>query len=288
MNAKIHLGTCAWSYDDWRGAFYPQHLPQHDWLEFYARHFGAVEVDSTFYHAPGERAVAHWHGQTPAHFRFACKVPRAITHELRLRDSQEKMEAFLDSLAPLSEKLGCVLIQLPPGFSIRQDESALRDFVRHLPPQFRYAVEFRKHEWHLPRIVHLFEQHRICWVWNDISALAEQNRAPFEFLPQTTDFLYVRLMGDLAHKYRADGSRIFQYTQMRWPRDSALESWTVKIQRHAAESSEVFIFASNHFEGFAPATCQRIGQRFNIGIKLPSASSPKAAQAGKNPQLELL
>jgi hypothetical protein len=62
----------------------------------------------------------------------------------------------------------------------------------------------------------------------------------------------------------------------------------VKIQRHADASSDVFIFCSNHFEGFAPSTCQRIGQRLNIEIKLPPASTPDSGQSEKNPQLELL
>ena len=76
---KIRIGACAWSFDDWRGAFYPPQLPHSRWLEFYARHFSAVEVDSTFYHTPGAHAVAHWLDQTPDAFCFVCKAPREVT-----------------------------------------------------------------------------------------------------------------------------------------------------------------------------------------------------------------
>lgn len=287
MNSKIKIGTCAWSFDDWRGSFYPPRLPHSDWLEFYARHFNSVEVDSTFYHTPGERVIAHWVEQTPDHFRFACKTPREVTHDARLRDCTEKMEMFLEGIAPLGEKLGCVLIQLPPGFSIRQDETALREFIRRLPPGFRYAVEFRRSEWHMPRIVHLFEEYRICWVWNDITPLAEQNHAPFEFLPQTTDFLYVRLLGDFATKYHASRNRVNRFESVLWPRDSALDGWAIRIGRHMEKSSRIFIFANNHYEGFSPISCRRIAERFGMDIQLPTPSFSTGKQK-TDAQLSLL
>src|SRR6516225_2938603 len=77
--ATIKIGTCAWSYEDWRGVFYPEHLPAGERLEFYARHLPAVEVDSTFYHAPTPQVAAHWAEETSADFAFACKLTREIT-----------------------------------------------------------------------------------------------------------------------------------------------------------------------------------------------------------------
>src|SRR5262245_43572491 len=108
---SIRLGTCAWSYDDWRGAFYPEHLPAGERLPFYARHFPTVEVDSTFYHPPAPHVSAHWAEVTPDHFRFSPKLPREITHERKLRDCREPLDAFLAGIEPLGEKLGAVLIQ---------------------------------------------------------------------------------------------------------------------------------------------------------------------------------
>ncbi|PYK27381.1 MAG: hypothetical protein DME52_04095, partial [Verrucomicrobia bacterium] len=83
---KIRIGACAWSFEDWRGSFYPSHLPESQWLEFYANYFPAVEVDSTFYAAPAQATIQRWIEITPAAFRFACKLPREITHTRRLRD----------------------------------------------------------------------------------------------------------------------------------------------------------------------------------------------------------
>lgn len=273
-SSKINIGTCAWSCDDWKGAFYPAGLPENHWLEFYARHFSAVEIDSTFYHAPTPHAAAHWNEQTPADFRFALKMPREITHELKLRDCTEKVGAFMQSIEPLRSKLACVVVQLPPGFTPQRDERELKKFVLALPDDVRFAIEFRQPAWHLPRIVRFFEQHRIAWVWSDLTSIEEQNRAAFEFLPQTTDLVYIRLLGDSATMNLIDHSSEHRYGTLMWPRDSSLDSWAVKIQRHVVESDSMLIFAGNHFEGFAPLTCQRIATRLGLPIELPAPVRP--------------
>ena len=102
--ANIKIGTCAWSYEDWRGVFYPEHLPAAARLEFYARHLPAVEVDSTFYHAPTPQVAAHWGELTPPEFAFSCKLSREITHERKLRDCAEPLHEFLQTLEPLGKK----------------------------------------------------------------------------------------------------------------------------------------------------------------------------------------
>lgn len=282
VSQKINIGTCGWSFDEWRGGFYPAHLAHNHWLEFYARHFSAIEVDSTFHHTPGANAVAHWFDSTPDDFCFSCKMPREITHELRLRDCEAKVEAFLEGIAPLQDKLGCILVQLPPHFSRRHDEAALRNFVMHLPRGLRFAIEFHDADWHRPRIAHLLEENQICWSWTDVSSLDQQNRAAFEFLPQTTSFLYLRLLGDLGLKYEASHGALL------WPRDSSIESWAIKIKNHLAETSRIFIFVGNHFEGFAPLTARRIASQLGLQIQLPQIDESKTHEEAPDPQLNLL
>ena len=284
----IHIGTCAWSYDDWRGVFYPEHLPQAKWLEFYARHLAAVEVDSTFYHVPTPHAAAHWHEVTPPHFRFACKLPREITHERKLRDSADALAEFLAGLEPLGEKLACVLVQLPPFFTPQHDATALRDFVLGLPGGVRFAIEFRHAGWHVPRFAHLLEEHRVCWVWSDATALEQQAEGAFAFQPDTADFAYVRLLGDLGKKYGADGRQIHRYRELLWPREPGLESWAVRIRQAVAEKAAVFVAASNHYEGFAPQTCQRLGERLGAKIELPVPDGETGGDVAADPQMELL
>ncbi len=270
--ANIHIGTCAWTYDDWRGVFYPEHLPAADRLAFYARSFSAVEVDSTFYHIPTPHVCEHWAEVTPPGFRLTCKVPREITHDHKLRDAGEPLAAFLRAVERLGEKLGCLLVQLPPWFHPKHDEHALREFIHGLPGGFRWAVEFRDAEWHLPRFVHLLESHRVAWVWNDLSPLAQADAAAFGFLPATADFALVRLMGDLETKYDAGGKRVHHYRKIQWPRAQSLDNWAVKIQQTAAEASDVFVSVSNHFEGYAPHTARELARRLGMELKLPADS----------------
>ena len=267
---KIRIGACAWSFEDWCGAFYPADLPNSHWLEFYARYLPAVEVDSTFYGAPAENTVRRWVEMTPAVFRFACKLPREITHACRLRDCSAELNSFLRAIEPLAPRLQVILIQLPPSFAPKDGKPALRKFLAQLPRDFRFAIEFRHVGWHRPQIIRLLEKYRTCWVWADTSPLNERNLAPFEFLPCTTDFLYLRLLGDYATKYSVNGGHLHRYEKLLWKREAALESWSLKIERHLSEVRNVWTFVSNHFEGFAPETCQRLAQRLGFNLPLPS------------------
>jgi uncharacterized protein YecE (DUF72 family) len=133
----------------------------------------------------------------------------------------------------------------------------------------------------------LLEKYRIAWVWADTSPLNERNLAPFEFLPRTADFLYVRLLGDYATKYSADGNHLHQYGMLLWKREVALESWAVRIERHLPEVRSVWAFAGNHFEGFAPETGQRLAERLGFELPLPSETE-KALAEQDTAQLELL
>ena len=283
---KIRIGSCAWSFDDWRDVFYPHELPESHWLEFYAGHFPAVEVDSTFHAAPTEATVRRWAETTSASFRFTCKLPRQITHICRLRDCAAELISFLRAIELLGPKLQVILIQLPPSLTPADGKHALRKFLAQLPRDFRFAVEFRHAGWHRPQFIRLVEKYRICWVWADTTPLNERNLAPFEFLPCTTDFLYLRLLGDYATKYDIDGGHIHRYEKLLWKREAALESWSLKIQRHLSDVRSVWAFAGNHFEGFAPETCQRLAQRLGFDLPLP-LETEQALSSDKQSQLDL-
>jgi len=82
----------------------------------------------------------------------------------------------------------------------------------------------------------------------------------------------VRLLGDYATKYDVDGGHVHRYEKLLWKREAALESWSVKIHRHFPDVRSVWAFAGNHFEGFAPETCQRLAQRLGFDLALPSQS----------------
>ncbi|MGI9086931.1 MAG: DUF72 domain-containing protein [Chthoniobacterales bacterium] len=278
---KIRLGACAWSFEEWRGVFYPADLPAERWLEFYSHYFPAVEVDSTFYSAPPENTVRRWLESTPASFRFACKLPRAITHACRLRDCSAELTEFLRGIELLAPKLQVILIQLPPSFAPKEGRPILRGFLEQLPRDFRFAIEFRHPGWHRPQVARLLEKHRVCWVWADVSPLNERNLAPFELWPNTADFIYVRLLGDYETKYDDDGKHLHRYGKLLWKREAALESWALKIERHLGESRNVWAFVNNHFEGYAPETSQRLAHRLGYELPLPSQLETASPDPGQ-------
>jgi uncharacterized protein YecE (DUF72 family) len=282
---KIRIGTCAWSFEEWSAAFYPPDWPSSRWLEFYARYFPAVEIDSTFYRVPEETVARLWMEITPPHFRFACKLPMEITHRRRLRDCAAELSVFFRAIEPLAPKLRIVLIQLPPSYAPKDEKSGLRKFLAQLPGDFRFAIEFRHADWHRPHFIRLLEKHRVCWVWSDTSGLNERNLAPFEFQPLTSDFLYLRLLGDALTKYDGKGERLHRYGKLLWKREAALDSWGVRIQRHLHDVRSVWAFANNHYEGFSPETCQRLAQR--LGYALPLPTGDKAVAPNEPGQLDL-
>lgn len=284
---KIRIGTCAWSFEEWRDVFYPRGLPASEWLAWYARFLPTVEIDSTFYAPPQPDTVLRWVEETPSHFRFSCKLSREITHRRRLRDCTTELQEFLRAMDPLAPKLRVVLVQLPPTFSPREGKSSLRAFLAQLPRDFRFAIEFRHAGWHRPEIIRLLEKHHVCWVWADNSPLNERNLAPFEFQPRTTDFLYVRLLGDYATKYDRDGKQVHHYGKLLWKREAAMESWVLKMERQLPEIRGLYIYVNNHFEGFAPETCQRLAERLGFELPLPAAAE-LTSEPADHAQLDLL
>ena len=270
---KIRIGSCAWSFEEWLGNFYPAELRSEiDALN---------KIVSTFYHVPAEATIHRWVEHTPAAFRFACKLPREITHARQLRDCRTELNTFLRAIEPLAPKLQVILIQLPPSFGPKDGRQVLRGFLAQLPRDFRFAIEFRHPGWHRPQVIRLLEKHRVCWVWADTTALNERNLAPFEFLPRTTDFLYLRLLGDYSTKYDRGGQHVHRYGKLLWKREAALESWALKIERHLGEVRNVWAFVNNHFEGFAPETCQRLANRLGFELALPSALETASADPGQ-------
>lgn len=272
VQAPLALGTSAWSYADWRGVFYPEKLAQSRLLGWYAEHFGAVEVDSTFYHTPSAKATTRWAGETPPEFVFTTKLVRSMTHELRLRDCDALLATYLKGLEPLGEKLGVVLVQLPPGFKPKSDGEALERFVERLPAEWRFAIEFRDPAWETERYVACLRQHRVAWVWSDTApfdAAAAGGGGP-RSTPETAPFAYIRLLGDLGTKYDSGGKRrIERYDHIRWPRDAALDQWAARVQEARRSGMPVYCFAANHFEGCSPLTVRRLAQKIGVPISFP-------------------
>jgi uncharacterized protein YecE (DUF72 family) len=150
------VGTSGWQYRDWRGAFYPDRLPQREWLRYFASRFPTVEVNNSFYRLPEAATFRRWREETPPGFLVTVKASRYVTHIRRLRDARESVELFWSRARELGDKLGPVLFQLPPRF--QADIGLLRDFVGVLPAGIRPAFEFRDASWSRPEVFEVLDR----------------------------------------------------------------------------------------------------------------------------------
>ena len=140
--SKIHLGLPFWGFEGWQGGLYARDSRPADYLGQYARVFDAVEGNTTFYAEPPPATVEKWGRETSPGFRFCFKLPRTITHDAMLHDVEDETARFLDRLRPIEDRLGPIMIQLPPNFGARE-LPRLEAFLRTLPREFRFAVELR-------------------------------------------------------------------------------------------------------------------------------------------------
>ena len=113
----IALGTSSWSFDAWQGVFYPEGVGKTEMLEYYARQFPTVEVNTSFYGLPVPSTLIKWVESVPSGFTFALKFPKRISHEKRLVDCEAETLAFIDALHALGSCAGPAFLQLPPDFS---------------------------------------------------------------------------------------------------------------------------------------------------------------------------
>lgn len=261
VSARVRLGTQGWSYDDWKGVFYPPGAKQEDRLPFYAEIFDTVELDTTFYHAPKASIARSWDRHTPADFRFAAKLPRAITHDALLHDSAEALSTFARAMEPLGEKLGPLLVQLPAEFARTGGTlHTLGRFLGGAPRGIRLAVEFRHASWHAPPVVELLRAHgaALAWTeWRDLPRVTDV----------TADFLYLRWLGDRR--------TIERYDRVQVDREAEFRAWEADLMRVFGEVREVYGYFNNHWAGHSPASANEMKRRLGLPFVEPRERWPQ-------------
>lgn len=237
MSRNIYIGTSGWTYDDWRGRFYPAKVPRKGWLAWYATQFCATEINGSFYRTPSIEAVQAWHDATPDDFRFAWKASQFITHWKRLSpNSQNSIELMESRLTVLGCKSGPVLFQLPARF--KADCERLAQFLEMLPRAYDYAFEFRDASWYQEAVFALL-RHR-----NVSLCLSDHFQAPAPWIV-TARHVYVRGHGPTG-RYRDS------YPQ------SALQSLAERIRTWRTERRQIYVFFDNDQKSAAPKDAARL------------------------------
>lgn len=268
MSTRYFIGTQGWSYSDWSGPFYPSSVPASGYLQFYAKAFGAVEVDSSFYAIPPASHVLGWRDRTPRSFRFALKLPGELTHERRLRGGDEVLTTFCKRAELLEERLGVLLVQLPPDFTPKE-RSALESFVGRLPEGFRFAIEFRHRGWLVEDTYESLGAAGVALAlsqgpWIPLRRVMEAAARP------TADFTYIRWLGDRP--------KISLYTHLQIDRATEIREWAALLAGLEGKVAEVYGFFNNHYEGHSPASARRL---------LGHLGEPVVAPDDLDPQLSL-
>jgi uncharacterized protein YecE (DUF72 family) len=221
---RLHVGTSGYNFPEWKGSFYPPKLPSAKWLEYYAQQLGTVEINYTFYRMPSAKTIAGWDAATPAGFTFVLKAPQRITHFARLRNIDEPLRFFLDTVRKLNAKLGPVLFQLPPNF--KKDVVRLSDLLTQFPSDVRAACEFRHASWWSDDVYELLRSTNTALCIAD----TEEGTTPLEV---TADFGYVRLRDE---GYSAE----------------ALGEWLRKLRGIGTRWTDAFVFFKHEEKGVGP------------------------------------
>ena len=225
----IHIGTSGWHYLHWVGVFYPEHMPSGEFLTYYTRYFGTVEINNTFYHLPTVQTLRDWRDRTPKGFLFACKGSRFITHMKKLKDPRQSVRRFLQTIEVLGEKVGPILFQLPPHW--RKNLTRLDDFLKTLPSKYRFAFEFRDESWFDQTIYDLLAKHHAAFCFYNLAG---------RWSPEivTANFVYIRLHGP-------KGPYQGEYDE------KILRAWAKKSERWSSEGMDVFCYFDNDQNGHA-------------------------------------
>lgn len=244
MPHPIRIGVGGWTYEPWRGPFFPEGLRQADELRFAARALTAIEVNGTFYRTQTPATFRKWAKQTPDAFMFTLKAPRYVTTRRELAATKDSIQRFLGSgLEELGPKLGPINWQFPPTKTFDCADVAgfldlLPDSLNGLP--LRHAIEARHESFHAPAFAQLLTDRGVAAV------LGADGPYP-EIDLDTARFAYLRLMGT-------------QEDQAQGYPSQALDRWTSRLRR-IARDREVFAFVISGHKAANPAAAQALIQR---------------------------
>jgi uncharacterized protein YecE (DUF72 family) len=270
VSGTLHYGTSSWSEKAWDGVFYPAGLPAAEQLPWYATQFRTVEADVTYYRVPDRRLVTGWRDRTPEGFTLAAKFPRSIVHagegatpdgsKVLVREHVARdLERVLDAMSILGPKCGPLVLQLPyfnrSAFaSAAAFRERLAEFLRTLPPDFRYGVELRNKSWVDAPMLALLREHRCALVLVDLVYMPHPAELAERYDLLTTDFTYARLIGD---RKKIDAlTDTLDHVVL--DQSERLESWAGLVRELLARAKDVYVYANNHYAGYAPDTIREL------------------------------
>jgi len=245
---KLFFGTSGWSYKEWVGPFYED---ERRMFSYYVQFFNTVEINSTFYRYPSRSTIYGLNRVSPPGFIFSAKLPKLITHKKKLNPKENikrDLMRFLELLEPLSasDKLGCILVQLPPKFKYDSDVERLEGFLGIIPDDYEFAIEFRNSSWMREETWRMLREHNVAYCVVDEPSLPPEVHV-------TANFAYFRWHGRSRRPWYN-----YHYSE------EELKEWVPKINEAGKRTEKIYGYFNNHFHGYAVENCIEFMQMLNV------------------------
>jgi uncharacterized protein YecE (DUF72 family) len=315
---SVRIGTSGWSYPGgrgtWNGVFYPPkgaRVRGFDELEFYARWFDVVEVNSTFYGQPRPQVTAKWAERTPPGFEFAVKLYQKFTHPAMFREAataaapeaeaawldqtglvrQADVDEFRAGIAPLADagKLGPLLAQFPPSFTVSSEAIDYLGWLLLTLADYSLAVELRHRSWsdQARDTADLLDAYAATWVlidepkfefsirqhWGPHRPLVEPAEAPAD--PPAGALAYMRFHGRNAAEWWRHAAAEDRYNYLYTERE--LRPFAAAARSAGATLKKAYLFFNNHFS--AQGVANAVQLRRQLGQPVPEPLPPDLARA---------
>lgn len=240
--SNILIGTSGFSYDDWKGEFYPKDLDRKDYLEYYAFQFRVLELNFSYYRIPEARQTQEMVAKSRGRLEFVVKANRQLTHDITDDSISEALPLFLKGISPFvkSGTLGAILLQFPQGFHyLPKNRIYLKSLIEALSP-LPLSVEFRQKEW-LKKSVYKSLQNLdvgfVCVDEPDLPSLIPP------VIINTSQLGYIRFHGrNKKNWYGTDSRKRYDYLYSK----AEIKEWIPKIRELAKHTEKLFVFFNNH------------------------------------------
>ena len=244
---------------------------------FYSSVFDAVEIDSSFYRIPNQSMISQWNKNTPSNFVFCPKFPKKITHDFKLENVETTLNFFYKTVAGLGDKLGPLVVRLPPSFKYEKGFPVLENFIatEMKTSAFRHAIEFRHKSWFRDDVYKLLESNNVSFCWS----ITQYVTTPTKL---TSDFIYTRMVGE---------RDITKFNETQKDRSKLMGEMSQAVKSSIGSVDDAFIFFNNHFAGFGPESVNEFRRllglmEMDLGkTQLPSENLPPDTSSAQQKSL---
>ena len=261
---QIRIGIGGWTFEPWRGPFYPEGLVQKRELEYASRKLTTIEINGTFYGSQKPATFVKWHDETPDDFVFSLKAPRFATNRRVLAEAGDSIDRFLASgVLELKNKLGPINWQLAPTKQFDADD--IEAFLNLLPHkvdgrEIRHALEVRHESFRDEAFVALARKHGVAIV------MAGDSKYP-QIADVTAKFVYARIMGtseQFAQGYDDKTLDLWTKRARDWAAGGAPKGLeTVGKPAAATTPRDVYLYVISGFKAHNPAAGIAMIERLN-------------------------